>query len=192
MRHDIPNLKGTENRSIIVPVLLDEATANNSATVDVALSPGYRRYNIELSKVSPVSDGADFNARVSFDNGATFSSGTIYGYTSMIPYANAVAVISGSATTLIRLTGGILVSGSGGTFAATCVVGNPGGNSKGFLIHGNGTYITNDPLGGAEVTHFSGCVTGSQSIVTHLRFFMSTGNISTGTFKVFGMTPNAT
>lgn len=164
---------------------ISTTTASASATVDIALS-GYSAYWLKITNFLCSSDAQTAQIRISTDNGSTYKSGASdYRYLVM-GGVNAANVAQGSdAADHGRMS---WTTESSSTANET---------TNGFLL------INTPPV--ASYTGWSGqfgCprATSSQSAqfsvwgsylattaITNIRFLMSVGNISTGTFNLYGI-----
>lgn len=166
-------------------VKISSQTASSSATIDfTTLSTLYRDFRIVLSHVIPATDTADFWIRTSTDGGSTYDSGgTDYEHTRDAFHTGGTSVISGSAgDTKIVLLGSL------------------GNNTREEI---SGEIRLHDPqaaLGGAITWQICGKISSgafynctgaglrdAAANVDAIRFMMSTGNISSGTFTLYGL-----
>lgn len=167
--------------------------ASNQSTVEfIGLTTTYIAYKILIYCIVPVTSGTYLQARTSSDNGTTYDSGSNnYGFASI--YANdtgtaALNGIGGSTYTSIQ----IAPSGIGGNMVNTTM-----GNLFEITLFDPGTsYINNGPFFEGfynTVTASSGYVIsggGSRNaaqVNNAIQFFMNSGNINSGTFKLFGL-----
>lgn len=166
-------------------VKISSQTASSSSTIDfTGLSTTYRSFRIELSHIVPATDTADFYMRTSTDNGSTYDSGaSAYQWSRM-------SVSSGGTT-----------SGAGSTGDSRFSLATNLGTSTRETL--NGQVTLHDPQGtpGVHVTWDVNLLSATPTFfhttgggfrdatadVDAIRFLMSSGNISSGTFTLYGL-----
>lgn len=165
-------------------VLLEEQVASNSSALELknSISSLYDVYIIQLISIRPVTDGASLCIRYSTDGGSTYDSAANYA-----SYRDQT-VFNGS-------------YGSGSSVGETSLLFSTGiDNAAGRVL--NGELKLYDPLGSLD-THLSGKFTcqytdgrwflvdffGVYSVasVNALKFYMDSGNISSGTIRIYGV-----
>jgi len=164
--------------------LLSTVTASASATVDIetTFSSTYDAYLLVVSGARPSTNSVELLCRMKI--GGTYLTGSVYVYhTDLSRSASAVyaAVVSGG-TTSIQLTS---VVGSAATSSAnlTMSIKNPTSATAYHNIDWTGlSHVFGDIYlasgGGASTT--TGALTG-------IRLYFSSGNISSGTFRLYGL-----
>lgn len=175
------------NDAGLVP--LAKATASNSATIDFTsgIDDTYDAYFLTFAHVEPATDGVDFNLRISTNGGSSYDSGTNYRYhTSALldtsaAYAANVAGPVGSTELLLLKTMGIDHDGSGFLYFYP-----RGSMYKQFV--GQGEYVQR-----TGPSHYNATVStiGGRNVLTTavnaIRLFMSSGNILSGEFALYGV-----
>jgi hypothetical protein len=172
-------------------VLLAEAIANNSATLDLTgvFSNTYDRYELELLNLLPAVDDGTMILRVGTGAGPTWQSGSSYN--------NAIFGITDSSSGIpASLTTAIYLSWAGGSGAGVSNVAATGGVS-GRVSFCNPEVTTIYPSFDVETRHIyatgprassirgSGIYAGATAI-TGLRVVSSTGNITSGSIRLLG------
>lgn len=167
--------------------LLSTAVASNSATVDFTGIDGtYDDYVVLLDNVVPASAAALW-LRTSTDGGSSFDAGAsdyIYGgYISRS--AGTSAVVSNTGGSVINLSGGTSVSttASDGGITGQVQLFSPSAAAYTHL-QASLTFATSS----TALSHLD--ISGgrqSAADVNAIRFLMSTGNIASGTFKLYGI-----
>lgn len=167
------------------PILLATATASNSPTVDFngVITSTYDEYVLKFYDVVPQTDITELRVRTSSDNGVNFDSATNnYRYSTRI-----------ERETTTNLTGG------GDTSLKLC---ENAGNAATESLSGSITFYT--PSNTNYAKHFEwkvqqksnnatsyynygGGIRDNSALVNAIRLFMSSGNISSGTFKLYGI-----
>lgn len=167
--------------------LLSTQTAASSATIDFtsAITSTFDDYLIVASNVVPVTDNVTISMRTSSNNGSSYDSGaTDYSYAG-------VYLEEGSATVTSFRGNGVssvpVMSGSG----------NNTGESGSFELSFIGVNTSLYKLGkldsiqvyqtGNQQTINHGWSRKSTSAINAVRFFASSGNILTGTFRLYGL-----
>ena len=166
---------------------ISTVTASSVATVDITDLDAYPTYLIILKDVKPSVDGAQFRMQTSSDNGSTFDAGGSYAGSTAVclspsgswtGYSGGGARIElsgsvpgvGNATNELGVTGQLLLSratGSGTTVQGTTgYFDSASGNSAFAIVYGTRT---------------------STTLADAIRFFFDTGNITSGTITVYGV-----
>lgn len=175
-------------------VLLTTLTASNSATLDdtTHITPTYDEYMIALRNLVPVTNSVSFKLRISTDGGSTYKSS---GYLSQLTGAfNAGSGGAGdgteAATDSILLTGAgtnlnTLTNTAGLGVSGTIYLHAPNGTSSAAMVTGSVTWsaVTNSINTGT----IGGWYNTTGSAINAIRFLCSSGNISTGTIKIYGI-----
>ena len=154
--------------------LLSEQTASASATIDftTGIDSTFTSYMIEIINAIPATDAAVLNLRVgtgatpTWVTSANYDTNASSGQTSMI-FSNAT---SNTAT-----NGGI---------CGKLDIYNPSSGSIATLIRGHTISVTNVPL---STTLDCYGRYDQVTAVTAIRLFMSSGNITSGTFRLYGI-----
>jgi hypothetical protein len=160
---------------------ISTTTASGSATIDIALSGAYTSFQIIFYNFRP-SSGTSVDLIIQFTSDA-FSTATTWENTSLYGYG------TGASNASTTTAGAILtnqLSGSVYYGSGTITVPNPLGSGirKSFMGLVNGW---NAGIG----TPYTGMVAGineSTSALNGIRFIASSGNLTTGTFKLYGIT----
>jgi hypothetical protein len=161
-------------------------TVSAAATLDLALPSGYSQLRFALTNVVPATSGTGLVMRVSTDGGSTYiSSASAYKYA----YAG---YSEDGATADTRSAGAASIALMAGTSADGVRPANieillpdyaNASSLHPMLIRGT-SYIT------ASTSWWTnngmGVYAAATGAITHVRFLMSTGNISTMTYRVFG------
>jgi len=168
-------------------VLIQSQDATNDATIDFTSGiTGYTYYELEFLGVVPVTDNTDLQLQISTDGGMTWIAGTNYRYftTNTDSGANTFSAV---------------VAGAGGTSQYVFAPGTS--NDATYGINGIAQIfsMTSNPqitssLSSTESTTLdamqclsAGRCFSSGSAVDALRLLFSSGNISVGTFRLFGI-----
>lgn len=166
--------------------LITTITASNSATISfTGLTTTYYAYKVSISALIPVTDGALLRFLVSSDNGVSYdSSGGNYGYSSVqVNDFNAAALTfnNSASTTNIQI---------GGAIDNSAIV----NNLEITLVDFPTSHLNNGPFyigkftDSASVPYWimgEGTRLATQ-VNNAIRIQMSTGNINSGVFKLYG------
>lgn len=161
---------------------LGTASASASSTIDWVLTPGYFAYVWEFSHVIPSSDGASFYLRTSTDGGSSFAAGgSDYGYLVSAALGSASTSIGTAFATFIFLA--TIGSAAGESCSGRVILRNPSAASRAWVR------IETDYINASSVWHslYGFGFRDASADVDAVRFLMSTGNISSGTFKLYGI-----
>lgn len=170
-------------------VLVEQHTASNSASLvfTSCISSTYDDYQLELVNVIPVSDAQDLRFQFSTDGGANYDStsghyngnrvyrqldGNISGTDNTVTSAGYIAATSYGNGTTLGVSGSLRLYGPGNSGVYKAIVGQTvilaGGNAAFYLINQSGLYV--------------------QAVaVNAFQFIMSSGNISSGTIRCYGI-----
>lgn len=175
-------------------VLLATATASASATIDFDAGldwTTYDKYIFEVIAAIPATDDSELWLRTSTDNGTSYDSGASnYHYGWVQTASNSTTLIVGTSIgdTAIKI----------GQTAAGAGFGNAAGESlNGIIIlhkpsdmglNSQLKYTLNMIRANSSIGHIDGAGSRkSAADVDGFRFLMSTGNITSGTFKMYGV-----
>ena len=175
-------------------VLISEQTASSSANISFTsgIDSTYKEYIIKFIDVHPATDGATLELEASTNGGSS------YGVTKTTTYFTAYHAEDGSSAALTYYTSQDLAQ-STSSQNITHYQGNDNDQS------GSGTLQIFDPSSTTFIKHFmtshsestlhdynvSNYVAGyfnTTSAINAIRFSMSSGNIDSGTFKLYGVT----
>ncbi len=170
---------------------ISSTTASNDATIEFTdLDSSYIQYQWVITDLVPETDEVEFRIRTSSDNGSTFDSGASnYDYGYIYQSANSSSNINGFAGgfTYIRLLAGTEL-GSDTNESGNIILDlfNPSGSGY-TMMTARATYmnyvdqLVNNRSAGARL---------AAEAVDAIQFFMSSGNIESGTFRLYGLTPS--
>jgi hypothetical protein len=169
-------------------VYLSTVTASNSATVDVetTFDSTYDVYAIVVNSLVASAE-ADIRARIKISG--AYSSASIYDWISDRAGTNSPngTNSANTATSIIKITSDDNVySGTPAASNFVMYVYNPASTSlyKFFSAHGQTTSLGDDK----QVTRINHCSNATTtSAMTGIRFFLSTGNITSGSFRLYGI-----
>ena len=168
-------------------VLLEQHTASTSATLDFTtfISSTYDTYKFQLVDVLPATNAVVLYMRMGTGGGPTYDAGANYGF-GMIRYNAAGAAGSGTNTgaTQIEATSGVDTMSNDATYngcSGDLTLTTPGSATYKKVRGQVGYKSTN-----WEATDFTGIYL-STTAVTAVRFLFSSGNIASGTIRVYGI-----
>jgi hypothetical protein len=167
-------------------VYLSTTTASASATVDVenAFDSTYSTYVIVLSDVYPATNTTEL--RVRFKIGGTYVT-TSYGYMSLDNTTTSTG--SFSAFGGVNQAQGIIAryvfgNNAARTMQTTMFISNPSSTSTHKSVYGTGIYYQDNQ---AIIQQAYSIFNNGTSALTGVRFYMDTGNITGGTFRLYGI-----
>ena len=162
---------------------LGTVTASNQATVVFTTLTGYTNYLVYWNNLTPVTNAATLSLNVSTNGGSSYDSGSNYDYAYTSGTSGGATGGGASATTSIGLSAlGIAnTAGSGGSGKIEII--NPAGTSRTGVI-GHHAFLDSASVYGC--VNVSGQYL-STTTVNAIQFSMSSGNISTGTFNLYGI-----
>jgi len=160
---------------------LSTVDISNAATVDFTLPSGYDAYYFVLGNVIPDTDGVALRLRTSTDGGSTFDSGA----------SDYAGLVASAATPSASLFDHIRVSPATSMGNAAGEEGTSGSVLVYFPHLAKYTQIILYTAGFNSSTAFAMVCGGgarvSSADVDAIRFYMGTGNISSGSITLYGM-----
>ncbi len=171
-------------------VVLAEAIANNSATLDITagLDNTYDRYELELVDLKPATNDVEAGLRIGTGAGPTWQAGAG-------AYSSSILGIAVASTALIGKNGSFipLSQSAGGGNGVISFAGYPGLRGLIRFYNPESTDRWNCNISaehfigsGALVSLTGGGFYGAASAITGLRFYFSTGNIASGSIRLLG------
>lgn len=167
--------------------LIGSQTAANSATIDFTdLSTAYYRYSIVFYNVVPTTDAVNLYLRTSTNNGTSYDSGaTDYLSRSggFVDNTYGSTGFTASQIILSQVTGYSLGNGTGESAFGQIDIFNAGQADRlrvGCTLHAYNSYPYHMGV-------LSEGFRNSATAVNAVRLIMSSGNISTGTFILYGL-----
>jgi hypothetical protein len=169
--------------------------ANDQSSVDFtnifASDDGYARYQIYGDNIIPSSDGVELQVRMSSDGGSSWDSGSSDYAWSLFYNSqrnNSAGVGSSGDSKIDRFVLSNMRSdvSSSDTAMFKALISNPTNSSRSTVIRNNSSIRragTNDDF----LMGYSGGIRLAQSAVDSIQFFVNSGNISSGTFSVYGV-----
>lgn len=162
-------------------VLLEQHTASGSSTLDftACISSTYDEYVVEFVQILPATNAADLQARVSTDGGSSWDSGGGNYVGSTMTDNGGVSGYSAGQMTIAREVAGPPSYGVFGLYGHMRIF-----NSSRPWFVGEFGYLTGSSVA-RRITHLSGDY--EPAAFNAIRFFFSSGNISSGTIRVYGL-----
>lgn len=157
-------------------VLIGTADASNSATISFTGLTTYPCMVVIIRALNPVSSGAILQMTVSIDGSTYLSTGYFSGLNSH-PY-NSTTLTNANSTSVVRLSTGLSIVGN---YCAQLAI-EQLNVAAGVIVNGASTYIDSSVV---VQTAEIGALTPNG--ITAVRFTMSTGNISSGHFALYGL-----
>lgn len=168
-------------------VLIQRQVVSNVATVDftVGLTARFDDYVVFITDLTPATDAAQLFARVSEDGGGTWKAGAAdYAWTKS--ENTDVGTPAGTGATAAAQM--ILVTGLSSTkaFNGALYCYAPSGSARHKVFNGLSGH---EPSGGLIIrtTMYAGAYIGTVNAINGLRFLMSAGNVTQGTFTLYGI-----
>jgi hypothetical protein len=189
---------GTTAVTITIPgggggslVLLEQHTASNSATLDftTCISATYDEYLVEILNLVPATAGAiDLWWRVSTDGGSTYDAGANYNYVGNLTVAGGSGQAGATAAAQAALTigNGPTSTASNGGITGSMRLVNPASTADWKRGKFSGDWVRQVDNAFATGT-CSVAYTVTASAYNAFRFLMSSGNITSGTVRVYGI-----
>lgn len=169
--------------------LLETQTASNSTSIDFTsnINGTYKYYTIRCINVIPATDGTYLGLRYSTDGGSSYISATNYTFHRQASDSSSAGYGTGGSTAVS--SNFILASQIGSDtnesgYSSTIILNDPSNSSVYKTL--NASYTQIDDSGRAVGGSFFGFYP-TASAVDALRFFMGSGNIESGIFKLYGI-----
>lgn len=177
-----PFITGSVNIGAGALILVEEHDASNSASLDfsASISVTYDEYAIELVDVVPQTNNVDFYMRVSTTG--TYDSGNNYANNTLIIATSGNAQYSSTTTAIVTRGAGEISNDTGKSVCGSLKLFSPA-SSTNKKVTGNITWqgaanYANSVVHGIYVV--SAAITGFQ-------FLFSSGNIVSGSIRVYGI-----
>jgi|SRR5271156_441833 hypothetical protein len=171
-------------------VLLQTQTASSSANIaftSTNITTKYKNYAVLINNVLPATNEVGFQMNVSTNNGSSYLN---TGYNANSTFASTGGVGQGNSTTTAILTntatgGNALSSTAGGGWNGTVFLQNitTGSGYPSYSFQA-GTYLGT----GAMFSQNGGGTLPTTSVINNIQFIMTSGNIASGTFSLYGIT----
>ena len=191
---------GTDSTRMVTPLtltnrlnfrLISETSISADAVIDFIDLTEYSSYKFILENVVPVTNAVFLGLRISTDNGTTFDSGSNYRWTNYSTTSDGSSAIDFSAVAnnriaLTAVDGGFEVGNSASSgVSGEISLSNLTNSSGRFSLNYHLNYVNS---GGPD---FAQCIGSGQltanTVVDAIRFAFSSGNLSTGTIKLYGI-----
>jgi hypothetical protein len=166
--------------------LLSTVTASNSATADVetTFNSTYDEYAILCTSVVAPSNGVSFLCRLKIGGTYQTDSYRYHLHNSDSGGTTYIAQASAGTDSSIMLAVNIgNTTGMSGDF--TISISNPTSTSLTSLVRSSGAFMHSS--GAIRLATGAGCRTASQAALTGVRFLFDSGNIISGTFRLYGI-----
>jgi hypothetical protein len=171
-------------------VFLSSVTASASATVSIetGFSSTYDTYMLVASDVLLATDNGVLGMRLKI--GGTYLSGGNYNAYAIQCTSDSVTFvgIADAGASRVRVTSD-QGAGAGEVANLSMYFGPTSGTTNYKQFYWTGVFANSNGAPGAAIalTHGSGAVTGNTGALTGVRFLADTGNITSGTFRLYGI-----
>lgn len=168
-------------------VLISTASASNDATVDfTGLDDTYDKYILEINSLVPQTNATTLYARVA-ESGPSWKSGASdYRWALGSNIDTPTAFDTGSAAdSEIEISRASVGNAAGRNLNATVTISNPDSTSLNKVIKFDADLLSDIPR--AERVTGAGVYVGTTNAIVGIRFLMSSGNITSGEFRLYGM-----
>jgi hypothetical protein len=168
-------------------VFIQSKTASASASIDFTsgIDSTYNDYLVKMTDVIPASNAADLTLRVSQDGGGTFKAGaTDYRYALASCDETGTITGTGAITTAI-IVGNAILNTVNTTFYGEVKFSNPAGTTRNKNFVTESGYVKSD--GQLYSNRGAGLFILNTAAFNAIRFIMSGGAITSGTFALYGI-----
>ena len=175
-------------------VPIKTVTASNVSSVDFANGSGdvvfdgtYKAYFVVISNMIPANDDSNFGMRTSANTGSSFDSGGS-DYTSAAQYQQGSSTVSGAFQTTAQIElnlgfGSGNQSGEGSNWIIKIF--DPANSARQTVIKWE--HVAASPASASLGYQQGAAKRNSAAVVDAIRFFMGSGNITSGTFTLYGI-----
>jgi hypothetical protein len=165
-------------------VILNSLSANNSASLTdtTSLTTVYTNYGIFFDNILPSSNSVTLMAQVSTNGGTTYLNSSYQSSSatpSTINTSTTVILVSSNTALGISNAAGYGLSGQLWLY-------NPSAGANRTQINGTASWRI-PGTGGVSFSQFGAFQDGGNSAINAIKFFMSGGNIASGTIQIYGM-----
>ena len=169
-------------------VLLQQQTASASATLDftTSISSTYDDYEIRIVGLIPATNAVVLQMRVSTDGGSTYLSTNIYSHGGIRSNAGGSVAFGTNSTSQFNLGSSQGNQSDNGGFSGTVSLFAPADTARFKQIKTDAIEAATSATGYSTLSG-SGTVQ-SAAAVNAFRFLFSSGNIASGTIRVYGLT----
>lgn len=169
--------------------LLSTATASNSAAIDFTsyIDSSYDEYVLNIINLVPASNGVNLWLQVSEDAGSTWKSGSSnYRWTNFTQVGGTAADLS-TGDTKAQLTDGTYTIANTSNYSVNGQIRifKPSGSTLYKVFNSQFSYLYNGTT--LATNHGSSMYINSTNAINGLRIKMSSGNITSGEFKLYGV-----
>jgi len=170
------------------PVLLEEIVASNDATVEFTslISSAYEVYELEILNWSAVTDVVQPRMYLSGDNGSTwYSSYATAGHAGREDAGSSPKGINNSAYLNLNFYNSQGADGAGESWSGTMRFLEP--ENASYRNKGHAIGVQYNANSYQEAGYFGFALDTNPGAVNAIKFEQSSGNISSGTFRLFGI-----
>ncbi len=169
--------------------LLQTQTASSSASIaftSTYITSTYKNYAVVMNNVVPATNAVSFNMTVSTDNGSTYLS-TNYNANAGVCSSAGGSINSTNSTSAFpfNYSGNLLKNSAGIGLSGVIYLTNWTTGSNTPQMSGSGQYLESSAT--VLVLALWGGNAAASTTVNNIKFAMSSGNISTGTFSLYGI-----
>lgn len=183
----LPVANGGTGGSSLPLVLLATTTASNSANVlFTGISSTYTNYMVVVSGVVPANDAAQFRCQLSINGGSSYV--TLHWYTTSWYDGVSAVTGSGGSNDYVRVASSVSNTAANGGISGNIMLYNPASTTAGK--HVKADMVQFNTSGSTYKSGFSiasGNYQTSGSAIDSINFKFDTGNITSGTFKIYGI-----
>ncbi len=165
-------------------VLLDTQSASSSASIAfTGLDSTYKEYIFELSALVPQTDAVNLYVTFSVNNGSSYLS-TVYSWSRFVTVEGGAFVMAGASSDAQIIMPGLgNATGENGNFS--CKLYDPA--SAVYKLFTWNAAVAGQTSGAVFVGSGAGSYLGATQAINAIKFAMSSGNIASGVFKLYGM-----
>jgi hypothetical protein len=181
------NPVGGASGALVGPLEFHIASGSASLNFTSWYSSSYDEYVVEILNLVPATNSVSLNMQVSTNGGSSYDSSTLYSNADWRSILNASA--SGgnsSSTSLILASPDATISSTAaqGGASETFKLVNPGSTIFYKQVNGSGGYVSTAP---SITTHIFSDIYSNTAAVNAFKVFFSSGNIASGTIRIYGV-----
>ncbi len=168
-------------------ILLEQHTASGSAQLDFTsfISSTYDTYRIIGEGIQPATNAVDLRLEAGSGGGPTWDTGNSYEWCGNGWGTDGVAHANVAATGIAKIFNSMSNAAAYGNGGFDLLLRDPQSTSIRKQIHGTQQFVTSAPRN--VIAPYLWTWTTSGTAMSGLRFIMSSGNIATGTIRIYGI-----
>lgn len=171
-------------------VLISQQSASSSTSIDFTsgIDSTYDLYIVDIIYAVPASANTSLNLQTSTNGGSSYDGSSSYSYAySLYSTNNTREDARSTSAAAILLSGAELGNDTSEGFCGRVFIYQPSNTTRKKQVSWSGSYITSVGDGGHLATIQGSGLRAATADIDAIRFIMSSGNITSGEFKLYGV-----